>query len=56
MQADAETPAEEEEPPVVEGDGAIENLGTEEFDTVVHNVLEGLENEGGVVGGVVGGA
>jgi len=41
MQADAETPAEEEEPPVVEGDGAIENLGTEEFDTVVHNAGPG---------------
>ena len=34
--------ADEGEPPVVEGDGATEHVGTEEFESIVHNVLEGL--------------
>jgi len=35
----------EGEPPAVEGDGAIENMGPDEFEGIVHNVLEALEGE-----------
>jgi len=30
---------------IVEGNGAIENVGPEEFEGIVHNVREALEGE-----------
>jgi len=53
-QADAKHMAEVEVPPIVEKDEDIGNLGTEEFEAVGHSMLDGLENYGRVVRGVVG--